>query len=565
MANILYTNVLLSPPHDVNSLPPSQYDQRNIIGTRFLELGWSEPYNTGVDPPVPIIDTTQRDPLRIRVSTQSISELFHHDPSFTFRVLTVGLDTYYVKRRNVPNQLEPIAIRCEALQRNAGGRYMLLIPNDFAQPGGATNSTTFSFVGHLSPTLEFELGIVNPAPSDLALYPFNTPRTESAPFFPSQDIYSVLIRLYFKATFEPNYIPFNPPLRGIGAGGVCGAPDKRPKGYGGAGVHIEQGTAGGSASAMGILTGVHTSAVGASALAGAGVSEISAAASTTAPPSGAEDEIFISSFPPPPRPRVALELDGGPTTARLRPLGGGGGGMMQQVQRALSILETGASEPGEGAPSGEGEAPPPPRPSGRFIFRMSKFIGDTMDETLAADPSLNLIEARRIVYEKVKDRIPPKHGYNEIKEKIDAAFKERKISSSTLEAAGAAPSGAGAGAAAGVDEASLYRTFSRVGRPTNIERGGEGVHRRTRTEIGVYKQRIEPLVESVSEEVSKELGAGLGLASQHLPERLRMAKEVYRRIKERSMLTGPSNLKHRRDVALVVKERFSLPSNAKLD
>lgn len=196
--NHVATNFLFQQPSDPNSLPPSQYDARNALGLRFLEVGFAlTEFN--------LPDFVRPD--EYSVSLSEIAEAFSYDPSKTFRNVTIGVESYSIRHDDqfVESEREPVAVAIPQIDDTIGTRYTFIAPNDSGQ--ALAGAISVNILGKLPGSITFRVGLINPLPNDKNIYNFNAPRTTSAPFWASQFIRSLTVRFYVKASFEPNYIP----------------------------------------------------------------------------------------------------------------------------------------------------------------------------------------------------------------------------------------------------------------------------------------------------------------------------------------------------------------------
>jgi len=211
------TNFIFQKPVDDSMLPPSQYDRRNATGLRFIEVGFDLPAAATNDYNLPFFTP----PVEISFPLSKLDAEFAYDPATTFRIVTVGLESYSVRRiyaepdatPPVPgfteSTREPIAISCPQLQDQIQTRYLTILPNDQGQ--GLSGAVSVNLLGKLPGSLTFIAGLVNPLPNDDTIYNFNAPRIApgvAAPNWASQYVRSLTLRLYVKASYEVNYIPF---------------------------------------------------------------------------------------------------------------------------------------------------------------------------------------------------------------------------------------------------------------------------------------------------------------------------------------------------------------------
>lgn len=199
---------------DPRNLPLEQYDGRNITGTRYLEIGGE----------FDISDingqTGNQNPVHITVGIQDQLSLFDYDPAYSFRVITFGLESYSIRHSwntvggtGTPDgfvevEREPIALICPQLTANTASRYFTLLPNDSGI--GLFGAAQVSFFDKNIPkNLDITLALLNPNPTDSKAYNFNVNRlgATDTPSWSSQYIRAITVRLFIKATFQPNRIP----------------------------------------------------------------------------------------------------------------------------------------------------------------------------------------------------------------------------------------------------------------------------------------------------------------------------------------------------------------------
>ena len=197
---------------DPRNLPLEQYDGRNVTGTRFLEVGGT--FN--------ITDinglTGNKNPVSISVGIQDQIALFEYDPAYTFRVISIGLESYSIRHQwnsvggtGVPDGFvettrEPIAVICPQLTVNTASRYFTLLPSDSGI--GLAGSAQVAFHDKNIPkALDITFALLNPNPSDQTPYNFNVNRETTEPYWSSQYIRSLSLRFFIKASFQPNRVP----------------------------------------------------------------------------------------------------------------------------------------------------------------------------------------------------------------------------------------------------------------------------------------------------------------------------------------------------------------------
>ena len=224
-----------------STLPASQYDARNVTGTRFFELGLT------FDFPIPAsfpVSAAQADSNRVSIPIQDQLQQFSFNHSQTFRILTVGIESYSIRRiwntaadpnpanGFVETDREPVCIVCPQLQTNTKSRYFCMLPSDFGQ--GLSGGAQVSFIeGNFPNQLDFNVCLLNPIPTDETAYSVNQTRTV-APVWIAQYIRSLTLRLFIKATFEPAQIPvFGVNANsGLDHGGGMGLPHSQTMGGG---------------------------------------------------------------------------------------------------------------------------------------------------------------------------------------------------------------------------------------------------------------------------------------------------------------------------------------------
>lgn len=187
-----------------SDLPPSQYDRRNITGTRFIEV------SAAVDSPQTVLSTTTP-PITVSADMTNYKEYFSYNEDTSFRVFTIGLESFSIRHyydgitaANGFQEVnrEPIAIDCQELTNPIGARYLTLCPSDYGQGlAGAISISRFD----LPSKLTFVIGLVNPIASDETIYSPNATRV-SDPVWTSQFIKSITVRFWVRANYERNLL-----------------------------------------------------------------------------------------------------------------------------------------------------------------------------------------------------------------------------------------------------------------------------------------------------------------------------------------------------------------------
>ncbi len=214
-----------SAPATRANLPPNQFDRRNCAGIKFIEVGF-----LFERPNLPPSELTPPPPS-FTLSTANLTSEYSYDRGREFRILTIALESFSVKRKFAvpPNEgfkeedRQMLVITCPQLQQNS--RYLTSLPYDAGI--GLAGAIAIPINTSLPASLTFSVGIIDPDPSNTTLYFPNANRLVNLTTIPpvtfgymSQWLERVDVRFTLRVNYEPNEIPF------FGAGG--GSLNQRP-------------------------------------------------------------------------------------------------------------------------------------------------------------------------------------------------------------------------------------------------------------------------------------------------------------------------------------------------
>jgi len=170
----------------------------NVSGTRYIEIGIPIPN-------APLLAEGSA-PNTVVFDMSEIIADFSYDPVKTFRVVTIGLESYSIRHRwgvgSFEEQFrEPIVVVSPELQAHTKSRYVAMLPNDFGQ--GLSGAASVSLTGKLPSSLYFQVGLMDSDPRSSAVYNFNADRLGA---WDSQFVREITVRFYLKVAFEPNRI-----------------------------------------------------------------------------------------------------------------------------------------------------------------------------------------------------------------------------------------------------------------------------------------------------------------------------------------------------------------------